>query len=231
MGCGSSKAVAVEPTANAPRIKIEPASVSVSPVAKANEVSPPTKVPTDAISDEDLNDDGATGDEPYITEKSKNANQVSDARPPTPDFCLEGKKVTSTGSATPDQGPKNTDEIVPIVQNRPSSRGGMAFDITYDQPNSHRMDKIKTRSTKKAKPELTITELQSKLEAAETRRKDTEQQKVQKMAKEGEKVQNSTKPANQPELTPEDRAEHFKILRNQMALKNDGSIKVSTPMA
>ena len=65
----------------------------------------------------------------------------------------------------------NDDGPVPVVQNRPSSRGGMAFDITYDQPANSRLDKIKTRTSKKAKPELTMADLQTKLEAAENRRK------------------------------------------------------------
>lgn len=230
MGCGGSKGVAVAasqaPPGNAPATKQETASVIVvrQDPASVQPVTPKQAAPSvksgSSTETEATEDSGY--DETIITEKTKNVDDIVAQRPPTPDLAIEGKCMT-----VPDVPAFESEEdaSVPVVMNRPSSRGGLAFDITYEEaPKSQRLEKLQSRA-QKAKPELTIQELQAKLAAAEQRRKDHEKRLTDKMAKESEKISSAQKPEPSSD-TGEDRAAHFKSLSEQMKTKTDAGVSV-----
>lgn len=78
----------------------------------------------------------------------------------------------------------------PTIAERPSSRGGLAFDMTFegDQARARvpaRLEKIRTRTRSS---EMSIEELQAKLAAADSRRQSVEQKLKEKMSKEVEKT-------------------------------------------
>lgn len=213
MGCGGSKAAQVAPsTTSAPAQKVTEAAPANKTEAKP--VASPAPAPA-VVEGPTSTSDGKL----VVTESSPNASIAAGIRPPTPDLTIEGKGAG--GSVSEDV----SNEPVPIIQNRPSSRGGMAFEITYDEPlvGGNRLETIKKRSAKKPKAELTIGDLQNKLDAAENRRKGFEEKLKDKMAKETEKVSSAQKPEKRPEETEEDRAEKFKILSEQIRLKNEAA--------
>ena len=145
-----------------------------------------------------------------ITEDSPNADAVDMQRPPTPDLTLGGTavKVGSRASqlralaaetrdddidnidgdedaATPRESSATSRDSGAVVQERPSSRGGMAYDMTFAGQQARaqlpaRLSQLQQRSKRE---DLTVDELKKKLEAAELRRTSYEQALKDKMAK------------------------------------------------
>lgn len=214
MGCGGSKGTAVVATTQATGHNAPATNPSPKPAAEV--------VKAGSIAEVEPTDSGY--EETYITEKSKNVDaDLLANRPATPDLAVEGKcmSVPPPTETAPDDG----EVVVPIIMNRPSSRGGLAFDVTFSEvPKSQRLEMLQSR-TQKSKPELTIQELQAKAAAAEQRKKEHEKRLTEKMAKESEKVSSAQRPA-QSANEGEDRAAHFKTLSEQMKTKTDGGVSI-----
>lgn len=204
MGCNSSKAVAVSD--NQPVEKPQPRLEPKVPPALVVIAQDSIVVVNDKLegklstNSEDSGCDQSDGEN--LNNNIKNTatleRTVSQRIPDSPE--------SSSGSSDRDQAP--------VVSERPSSRGGLAFDITYDSPRkngSSRMNSLQKKS-RSQKKELTIEELKNKLETAEVRRKDYESRLVEKMAKESNKISKSEK------KDIADISTHFKSMGDEIRL-------------
>lgn len=139
----------------------------------------PTRSHSSHTNDSGFDDDG------IITEQSGAAKRaVAEASlPPSDDLnlgisgnALNKKVLRPIGSTDSSSSGGAGGAAEPAVLQRPSSRGGCAFEIQYDEGQGGaarlpaRLQKLSSASRKR-KEDLTAEELQSKLEAAESRRK------------------------------------------------------------
>ena len=256
-GCGASKSVQ---TQDAPAAAPTPASqkkVIVAAAATATTAS--IARPTSASNNTSAPVANNTNEDAIITEDSGNAQAAEHARPATPDLTLSGAAVKVTKSEqlramalaardsgeeeVPDRDGSASSRDSGVVHERPSSRGGRAFDLTYDGQEQRkvlpaRLEKLQRRS----KQELSIDELTRKLEAAEARRVGYEQALKEKLAKEGAKVhvvqqaigarQDATLDARKSEVADKEnkallnREASLKQLRDKLKMKEDHAKKV-----
>jgi hypothetical protein len=194
MGCGASKAVATEDTVPQPtttKIAVQQSA----PVAATTEP------------------------EQHITEDSPNADQVaSEDRPPTPEFTISGTGIKGLLAASrAQQSAKASDEAreshdeafteressagtvrsaasdTAVVLERPSSRGGLAFDMTFEGQQARsslpaRLEKLQLARTS-GREDMSIEQLKEKLAAAENRRIIYEKKLKEKISREMAKVE------------------------------------------
>lgn len=148
------------------------------------------------------------------------------------DASLRMASATSTRSA-------------PSIMQRPSSRGGSAFEMQWDEGDGtarmpRRLEKLK-HSSKRRKGELTLDQLQRKLEAAEKRKHEYEQRIKAKVAGELHKVnavantaaatperneELENRVAGKGDKAEENREQHLKMLRERLRAKEEHARKV-----
>jgi hypothetical protein len=148
-------------------------------------------------------DSGLENNDDDIAIPADEAEEADCDRPPTPDLTIVGTKANSRLRAALSAVNNETDlddteressastTRSAVISERPSSRGGMAFDMTFDGEQSRtrapaRLEKLRTR-TRSA--EMTVDELKDKLVAAEARREAYEKRLKEKLSKETEKVE------------------------------------------
>jgi hypothetical protein len=118
------------------------------------------------------------------------------------DLAVTGTKISSrirsaisaASEASGALADSETDDVLnssAVIAERPSSRGGMAFDMTFEGEQARvqvpaRLEKIRTRTRSS---EMSIEELQQKLAAADARRQAVEQKLKEKLSKESEKIE------------------------------------------
>lgn len=213
MGCGSSKQAPAQATApaDAPAPAAQVAHSKVQVVASGNTrtlESSPIKKERDVHSanSNDSVDSGIDGSDVHdsqgiITEASQGGECIAGAgRPETPDFELAGEGYRKSQNSIREMSAVSnkstmstvTTQSAPCILERPKSRGGVAFDVVYDEgTKSNRMPaRLKAIEHKsKIKREATLTELQAKLAAAEKRRSEYEKRVKAKMLEESQKVE------------------------------------------
>ena len=200
MGCGASKNIAVQQASNdiVPKPATPQETITVKPatpqvvVVETKTVQPPSVqadilVITPAANETDSNavnnKTGQLNTKPLIVGKIINQPSSSDSGLESNDE--NSKKDTSSQAET------EGEEVTPVIMERPSSRGGLAFDMTFEGDEARvrapaRLEKLRTR-TRSA--EMTVDELKAKLEAAESRREVYEQRLKEKMNKETQKIE------------------------------------------
>lgn len=136
-----------------------------------------------------------------------------------------GKSSFSTSSA-------------PSILERPKSRGGFAFDITYDSATAPRPARLKSLESQKSGSDLTLEQLEKKLRAAERRRVDYERRVKAKMLEETTKVAKAStslkrerttldmKIDKQEDKATENRRKHLEGLRSKLKAKEAKAQKV-----
>lgn len=121
----------------------------------------------------------------------KQRTVLAEERPPTPELCIEGKKVSRrkilkekrvSFSEKQEEIRNRINALAPVggVTERPQSRGGMAFDVMLCPETGNvkrrpqhlrKLEKRKKKGTRRTKEEI-----DEKLKHAEKRRKEKEQQ-------------------------------------------------------
>lgn len=218
MGCGSSKAVPV--VANtAPKKVVVSAAPEEKPVktvavieAKPINTSTPTKEDSSKDLIKSSPGDSGLDENGVITEDTVGGEEIAGkGRPITPELELAGTKPAVRATRQPDSDAEGDDMMntsstahrdrdtsalstrsAPIIMQRPSSRGGSAFDISFEEEPStpglpKRLVSRGDSSGRKKREEMTLEELQAKLQAADQRRRDIESRIKQKMHQESEK--------------------------------------------
>lgn len=208
--------------------------------------------------------DSGLEDPGIITEETAGGEELAEKdRPPTPELVISGSKPAARVTREPDSDIEADDPIfhndrdtsatssrsAPVILERPSSRGGAAFDISFEEENSgtenntpglpRRLQRLDAQrsSGKKKRDELTLEELQAKLQAAEQRRKEYEQRVRERMHQEASKAVTYTKQANESlnesvekthgdaetkeKAALENRESHLKQLRERLKAKED----------
>lgn len=197
-----------------------------------------------------------------ITEDTAGGEEIAGKdRPATPELMVSGGKPAVRNTHVQDSDAENDDPLVrdtsaasvrsaPTILQRPSSRGGSAFDISFEEEQStdggnntprlpRRLRRLEdgSGSGRKKRADLTLEELQAKLAAAETRRKEYEQRLKEKMQQETKKAESYVKSANtslndsvektqtdaqeKEKQALENREAHLKQLREKLKAKDD----------
>lgn len=268
MGCGSSKAVAVANAPVAPQKVVVAAKVEEDAGKKMNKnepVSTSTPVAKAPAGKDGKDTSGSPGDsglevQGIITEDTAGGEDIAgEGRPLTPELELAGVRPAVRATREPDSDieadetlSRNRDtsavstRSAPIILQRPSSRGGSAFDISFDgeqEPSTPGLPKRlaqRDSSGRKKREEMTLEELQAKLAAADQRRRDIEARLKAKMAQEsvkGEQVRShntslneSTGSAGAPDEKEQqavnNREAHLKQLRERLRAKEERARQV-----
>eukprot|EP00047_Mylnosiga_fluctuans_P019378 m.82017 g.82017 ORF g.82017 m.82017 type:complete len:277 (+) comp8098_c1_seq1:82-912(+) len=255
MGCGSSKSVQIADAPNPEPVKKadsavdvskpEPAPVQAAPSQKSlRPITPPTK-PSARESDRSSPDSGLDQDKPDLASVStkkaplppkKTVDPADESDNEVEAACHVGRETSATSTRS-----------APVIMERPSSRGGSAFDISFDGPapadNPGLPRRLKTLDqSRKRRADLTLEELQAKLNAAETRRKELEAKLREKLAAETKKPETYTQSLNTSlnesvekiqsdvdqklKSTSENREAHLKQLRDRLKAKEDRARQV-----
>ena len=138
-----------------------------------------------------------------ITEDSPDAAALASAsRPPTPDLALAGTPLNVGSRAaqlralaaqsrhddavsTPGESSASSCDSGAVIHERPKSRGGEAFDMTFaaGDARAHVPARLQALQQRSRREELTVDELKRKLEAAEMRRTSYEQALKDRLSK------------------------------------------------
>eukprot|EP00049_Salpingoeca_infusionum_P000166 m.37760 g.37760 ORF g.37760 m.37760 type:complete len:259 (-) comp10126_c0_seq1:220-996(-) len=190
MGCGGSKSaeVVVAP-GQAPG-----AAPSTSEVTRTQSVAVAESKP--AVPEEAANSG-------IIDESTPNGEDIAGPGNSGVDLSLSG---TAVAKPVPGDGDDDDDDddafsrmtsatstrSAPSIMQRPSSRGGSAFEIQWDDTGSEskpprRLQKLQ-HSSRKRQGDVTLQQLQKKMQAAERRRKEYEKRIQDKLKKESEKA-------------------------------------------
>jgi hypothetical protein len=99
--------------------------------------------------------------------------------------------VASASSSNKADDEAEADPVEPVIAERPSSRGGLAFDMTFEGEQSRarvpaRLDKLRSRTRSS---EMSVDELKLKLAAADARRQEYESRLKDKMKQESNKAE------------------------------------------
>lgn len=228
-------------------------SISPEPDAQLNE-----KRDAHSASSQNSYDSGFTDElddgRKIITERTEGGERIASVdRPATPEFELSGQNYRDSQDDLRAQTTKRkerdsysavstastiTTRSAPIIMERPKSRGGCAFDMTYDdEPKVKRIParlkalEHRDKSKSGIGREATLAELEAKLYAAERRRSDYERRVKSKMAEESAKVELGTKSLTRQKTTldasivkseskaTENREKHLKNLRDKLKQK------------
>eukprot|EP00045_Choanoeca_perplexa_P001870 m.22127 g.22127 ORF g.22127 m.22127 type:complete len:250 (+) comp11206_c0_seq1:126-875(+) len=231
MGCGGSKAA---------EIKVAPGQAITEVAAVA---APDPKGANNENTD--LNK-GA-----IITEQTEGGESVAaQGLNETADLSIGATPVSKSSSST-DQDDDVDDESTrmmsavstrsaPSIMQRPSSRGGSAFDIQWGEESGQakmprRLEKLH-HSSKRRKQELTLDQLQKKLQAAERRKQEYEDRLKAKMAAEVAKAQGVRAGAKNRDLESKveqaerdaegNREKRLKEMRDKLRAKEEHARKV-----
>jgi len=266
MGCGSSKAVAVANQAQPQKVVVAAAvqsnSKQIEDVKPLSTSTPDTKSSKNNSSSNNKSSspgDSGLEDPGIITEETAGGETIaSKDRPITPELMLAGNKPPLRNTREPDSDMEGDDTVsrdrdtsavstrsAPIILQRPSSRGGSAFDISFEEeqstPGLPKRLVQRESSTRKKREELTLEELQAKLAAADQRRRDIEARLKAKMAQESvkgeqvrsvntslnESVDKSLSEVNEKEKAALDNREaHLKQLRERLRAKEERARQV-----
>ena len=201
MGCGASKTVATADTV-APPTTTTKIAVQQSPATTEEIISTPAATETTCNQ--------------HITEESPEGEQVAaENRPPTPELMIAGsglKGLLAASRANQSKGSeareshdeafteressagtvRSSTSDTAVVLERPSSRGGLAFDMTFEGQQARatlpaRLEKLQARSS--GREDLSIEQLKEKLAAAESRRVIYERKLKDKISREMAKVE------------------------------------------
>lgn len=266
MGCGSSKATAV---ASAPQkvivasapieekhvSKEEPVSTS-TPTGKSVEGKEAAKKASNSPGDSGLEVQG------IITEDTAGGEEIAGQdRPITPELELAGVRPAARATREPDSDieadetlsrARDTSAVstrsAPIILQRPSSRGGSAFDISFEgesaepaTPGLPKRLQQRDSSGRKKREDMTLEELQAKLAAADQRRRDIESRLKEKMAQEsskGEQIRSQsnslngslngslTETSEKEKAALDNREAHLRQLRERLRAKEDRARQV-----
>lgn len=194
-----------------------------------------------------------------ITEDTAGGEELAeDGRPSTPDLMISGGRPPVRSSHVADSDCEADDPLMrdtsaasvrsaPVILQRPSSRGGSAFDISFEEDNGsahntpglpRRPKRLEERqSSGKKKRDLTLDELQAKLASAEARRKEYENRLKDKMQAETKKAETYTRSQNtslnesmektqtdvqeKEKHAVENREAHLRQLREKLKAKED----------
>lgn len=273
MGCGSSKAVQVT---NAPVAAqkapqkgpqkvvvgaVEPTTVVMKEKPTSTSTITPSKEPV--ATHKSSPGDSGLEDAGMITEDTAGGAEIADTnRPATPELVISGSKPAVRTTREPDSDLDIDDPLLrdmsassvrsaPVILERPSSRGGSAFDISFEEEQQNatpglprrlkRLEELNS-SGKKKREDLTLEELQAKLQAAEARRKDYEQRLREKMHHETKKAEQYSRSANtslneslekaqtetgeKEKHAVENREAHLKLLREKLKAKEERARQV-----
>jgi len=207
---------------------------------------------TDSGLAEDDEDDDNNGVN-FVTEDTEDGEKLAgDYKPVGGSFTIEGtgfgKLRTSQrmdlGSAvsTKSAPPALEREPTPTIMERPKSRGGQAFEMTWDDqktPTSKRPARLKALENRgKIHREATLAELEAKLEAAEKRRQQYERRVKMKMREEADKVGTAArsltrektiignKTESNEDKATKNREKHLKQLRDKLKAKEERAKRV-----
>lgn len=212
-------------------------SLDASPFKKERDVHSANS--NDSV-DSGITSDEYAGTQAIITEDTEHGEIIAATdRPETPDFELSGEGYRKSQKSIREmsavsQASTTTTQSCPAILERPKSRGGVAFDMVYDEPTKTtrmpaRLKAIEHKN--KIKRESTLAELESKLAAAERRRSDYERRVKAKMLEESQKVemagrsltrQKSNLGANiskSEDKARENREKHLKQMRDKLRAK------------
>eukprot|EP00051_Salpingoeca_urceolata_P027227 m.480520 g.480520 ORF g.480520 m.480520 type:complete len:265 (-) comp21861_c0_seq1:122-916(-) len=242
MGCGTSKTVAEElPEAPDAAAATTPTDAENKPAKKGLQQVTVT-APADAASSRDQ--------QPSVKQKPKTKGGRPPRGPPGSGAVVGGggvarRKPKAAGSSSGPQHLSVDDDdslrassamstkSAPAIIERPSSRGGMSFEITMEGPvRPRRLESIQKKKARRRREELTLEELQAKLEAAETRRVEIEKALQVKMQQQQQKsmvinrtkeenirkaeLETAEKSAERVSKAEENRAAHLKKLADQL---------------
>lgn len=214
--------------------------------------------------DSGINSDDYDESTGIITENTEGGEQLaSTGRPRTPEFELAGTSYHQSQDNIREQSAASTrsrdrksrasrdldsavsrastitTQSAPMILERPKSRGGMAFDVVYDDEGPAkarmpaRLKAIERKSERKASlgREVTLAELEAKLNAAEKRRSEYEKRVKAKMLEETQKVENASRSMTRQKSTldatinksedkaTQNREKHLKDLRDKLKAK------------
>ena len=143
-------------------------------------------------------DSGFDDHDNIITETTQNGEVLASQDMPASvgtDFLVTGSgfgsrsnKQRNADSAKSTQSNYST-VSAPSILERPKSRGGCAFDITYEDSRAPRPARLKSLESQKSGSELTLEQLEKKLRAAERRRLEYENKVKAKMHQESAKLE------------------------------------------
>lgn len=194
-------------------------------------------------SDSGISETSDSNSSTVITESTIGGDLLAgDNRPPTPqDLGVAGegyeamrlRKERETLSAV-------STRSAPSVLERPKSRSGaVAFELTFDNaPVARRPARLAKLEARGLHREQTLAELQSKMQAAEDRRKEYERRVKKKMADEAGKVEHASVSMQREKTTldmdiktNEDKAalnreRHLKQLRDKLKAKDEKAKRV-----
>lgn len=237
MGCGGSKAAEVK-VAPGKAPDAAPTTVQVAASQNPEEVPKPTTNGSNNNNNDSKNDGMLTEDTPGAEAVAAQGNNT--------DIDLE---VAGSGVKKSDGDDGDDDSLrmmsatstrsAPSIMQRPSSRGGSAFEIQWDDGNQARVPRRLEQlhhSSKRRKQDMTLDQLQKKLEAAEKRKAEYENRIKAKMAAETSKATGVAEDRKNRDLEnkvveAEDRAEenreqHFKQLRERLREKEEHARRV-----
>ncbi|EGD79663.1 hypothetical protein PTSG_10513 [Salpingoeca rosetta] len=197
MGCGSSKAAEVKQTT------VEAAPSSAAPTATKVDVSQSNKSVAQAEGDKnDTSTQQAQQDSAQAKpDTKKDEAAASQGMNTDADLSVTGRKIESRAGSRDQQNPPDTPatdddysrmtsaistrSAPPSIMERPSSRGGRAFEISFEDGDvrraPRRLQKLQ-HSSRRRKGDLTLDQLQRKLEAAEKRKKEYEKRILEKIS-------------------------------------------------
>jgi len=238
MGCGGSKGAEVKNSTMATTVEAPPSTTKV-------EVSQSGGDKNAAATTQPQQNDGSSQQAASATpgdKENKKEDAAKEGMNPSADLSVTGRKIESRGGARNSSSNNNsnnpaspggsdddydsrmtsavsTRSAPPSIMERPSSRGGRAFEISFDDDvrrPPRRLQKLQ-HSSKRRKGDLTLDQLQKKLEAAEKRKKDYEQRILDKISVD------TRRPADRREQQTEEQAKQVEQKVDQKvdkAMKN-----------
>lgn len=230
MGCGGSKGAEVKNATMATTVAEAPTTTETNK-ADASAPAQNTQAATTAGSASQN-----TQAQSKPEENDNNANAADEGMNPSVDLSVTGRKLESRGgsrkqTATPPSDDDDDDSRMtsavstrsapPMIMERPSSRGGRAFEISFDGDGDgtrkppRRLQKLQ-HSSKRRKGDLTLDQLQRKLEAAEKRKKEYEQRILEKISVD------TKRPADKRDKNVEEQA---KVVEQKVEEKVDKAMK------
>eukprot|EP01147_Barroeca_monosierra_P005970 gene5970-7330_t len=236
MGCGGSKGAEIK-VATAGTIQVQPQespeTTSPNQSDQFQQNSPVTE--TELQQDSNGTKDGIQPYPPNEGEENDdndqfNSNGMEGLDLPTDDD--DGSRMTSALS---------TRSAPPSITERPSSRGGRAFEISFEDDDIRRPPRRlqKLQGARRRKGELTLEQLQRKLEAAERRKKEYEERILEKIVvdtrrpadKRDEQTEEKSKEIEgkvekKVDRAVENREAHLRSLREKLRARDEHSRRV-----
>jgi len=187
-------------------------------------------------------DSGFDDNDNIITESTRNGEALAASDMPHSigtDFMVTGaafgsrNKLRDIDSAKSNQSSFSTQSTAsaPSILERPKSRGGCAFDVTYEDARVTRPSRLQSLEKKRSGSNLTLEQLEKKLRAAERRRVEYETRIKAKMLQETSKLKKASTSLTREKTTlgntidskedkaTENRRKHLENLRAKLKAK------------